>query len=192
MSLNKAINEIKNKKLNTVNSGLLRFSCVVKPKLCTLTAAHLTQKCSIAEKLKSLERKKIDYNDLYIDQEETQSIIGTDQKDNDDNMMPKTPGYQPTNFNDVISQISTQDLKTPVLEDTLVSRLNDFLPLCQSPVNVRSNDQNENETFFQTKNQIKRFSESDPNEKEFTEKGSKKPLVVSENENDNTFESESN
>ncbi|RNA09504.1 hypothetical protein BpHYR1_018463 [Brachionus plicatilis] len=43
---------------------------------------HLTQKCSIAEKLKSLERKKIDYNDLYIDQEETQSIIGADQKTN--------------------------------------------------------------------------------------------------------------
>ncbi|RMZ95907.1 hypothetical protein BpHYR1_028665 [Brachionus plicatilis] len=70
-----------------------------------------------------------------------------------------------------------QDLKTPVLEDHLVSRLNDFLPLCQSPVNVPSNDQNETETFFQTKNQIKRFSESDPNEKEFTEKKSKKPLV---------------
>ncbi|RNA05038.1 hypothetical protein BpHYR1_052577, partial [Brachionus plicatilis] len=125
-------------------------------------------------------------------QEETQSIIGADQKDNDDNMMPKTPGYQPTNFNDGISQISTQDPKTPVLEDTLVSRLNDFLPLCQSPVNVRSNGQNETETFFQTKNQLKRFSESDPNEKEFTEKESKKPLVVLENENDNTFESESN
>ncbi|RNA30461.1 hypothetical protein BpHYR1_036222 [Brachionus plicatilis] len=70
--------------------------------------------------------------------QETQLIIGADQKDNDDNMMPKTPGYQPTNFNDVISQISTQDLKTPVLEDHL------------------------------------------------------KPLVVLENENDNTFESESN
>ncbi|RNA01183.1 hypothetical protein BpHYR1_013050 [Brachionus plicatilis] len=153
---------------------------------------HLTQKCSIAEKLKSLERKKIEYNDLYIDQEETQSIIGADQKDNYENMMPKTPGYQPTNFNDVISQISTQDPKTPVLEDHLVSRLNDFLPLCQSPVNVPSNDQNETETFFQTKNQIKRFSESDPNEKEFTEKESKKPLVVLENENDNTFDSESN
>ncbi|RNA41755.1 hypothetical protein BpHYR1_035848 [Brachionus plicatilis] len=107
-------------------------------------------------------------------------------------MMPKTPGYQPTNFNDVISQISTQDPKTPVLEDHLVSRLNDFLPLCQSPVSVRSNDHNETETFFQTKNQIKRFSESDPNEKEFTKKESKKPLVVLENENDNTFESESN
>ncbi|RMZ95947.1 hypothetical protein BpHYR1_048245 [Brachionus plicatilis] len=65
-------------------------------------------------------------------------------------MMPKTPGYKPTNFNDVISQISTQELKTP------------------------------------------RFSESDPNEIEFTEKESKKPLVVLENENDNTFESESN
>ncbi|RMZ96474.1 hypothetical protein BpHYR1_048181, partial [Brachionus plicatilis] len=91
---------------------------------------------------------------------------------NDENVMPKTPGYQPINFNDVIFQISPQDLKTPVLEDHLVSRLNDFLPLCQSPVN--------------------RFSESDPNEKEFTEKESKKPLVVLENENDNTFESESN
>ncbi|RNA12675.1 hypothetical protein BpHYR1_033321, partial [Brachionus plicatilis] len=104
---------------------------------------HNIAKCPIKEtlcekKLKSLERKKIDYNDLYIDQEETQSIIGADQKDNDANMMPKTPGYQPTNFNDVISQISTQELKTPVLEDTL------------------------------------------------------KPLVVLENENDNTFESESN
>ncbi|RNA06046.1 hypothetical protein BpHYR1_050542, partial [Brachionus plicatilis] len=128
--------------------------CPIKETLCEKChqKGHLTQKCSIAEKLKSLERKKIDYNDLYIDQEETQSIIGADKKDNDDNMMPKTPGYQPTNFNDVISQISTQDLKTPVLEDTLRSRLNDFLPLCQSPVNVRSNDQNENETFFQTKN----------------------------------------
>ncbi|RNA39368.1 hypothetical protein BpHYR1_001222 [Brachionus plicatilis] len=168
--------------------------CPIKETLCEKChqKGHLTQKCSIAEKLKSLERKKIDYNDLYIDQEETQSIIGADQKDNDDNMMPKTPEYQTTNFNDVISQISTQDLKTPVLEDTLVSRLNDFLPLCQSPVNERSNDQNENETFFQTKNQIKRFSESDANEKEFTEKESKKPLVVLENENDNTFESESN
>ncbi|RMZ97752.1 hypothetical protein BpHYR1_042683, partial [Brachionus plicatilis] len=62
-----------------------------------------------------------------------------------------------------------------------------------SPVNVRSNDQNETEIFFQTKNQIKRFSESDPNEKEFTEKESKKPLVVLENENDNTLiESKSN
>ncbi|RNA35952.1 hypothetical protein BpHYR1_012822 [Brachionus plicatilis] len=125
-------------------------------------------------------------------QEETQSIFEACQKDDDENVMPKTPGYQPTNFNDVISQISPQDLKTPVLEHQLVSRLNDFLPLCQSPVNVRSNDQNETETFFQTKNQIKRFSESDPNEKEFTEKESKKPLVVFENENDNTFESESN
>ncbi|RNA15888.1 hypothetical protein BpHYR1_029745 [Brachionus plicatilis] len=36
-----------------------------------------------------------------------------------------------------------------------------------------------------------RISESDPNE-EFTEKESKKPLVVLENENDNTFEFESN
>ncbi|RNA19502.1 hypothetical protein BpHYR1_017342 [Brachionus plicatilis] len=36
------------------------------------------------------------------------------------------------------------------------------------------------------------LTESDPNEKEFTEKESKKPLVVLENENDNTFESESN
>ncbi|RNA12086.1 hypothetical protein BpHYR1_008236 [Brachionus plicatilis] len=132
--------------------------CPIKETLCEKChqKGHLTQKCSIAEKLKSLERKKIDYNDLYIDQEESQSIIGADQKDNDDNMMPKTPGYQPTNFNDVISQISTQDLKTPVLEYTF------------------------------------RFSESDPNEKEFTEKESKKPLVVLENENDNTFESESN
>ncbi|RNA01169.1 hypothetical protein BpHYR1_038241 [Brachionus plicatilis] len=163
--------------------------CPIKETLCEKChqKGHLTQKCSIAEKLKSLERKKIDYNDLYIDQEETQSIIGADQKDNDDNMMPKTPGYQPTNFKDVISQISTQDPKTPVLEDHLVSRLNDFLPLCQSPVNVRSNDQNETETFFQTKNQIKRLSESDPNEKEI-----KEPLVVLENENDNSFESESN
>ncbi|RNA18885.1 hypothetical protein BpHYR1_052619 [Brachionus plicatilis] len=67
---------------------------------------------------------------------------------------------------------SPQDLKTPVLEDNLVSRLNDFLPLCKS--HVRSNDQNETETFFQTKNQIKRFSESDPNEKEFR-KRIKKP-----------------
>ncbi|RNA41600.1 hypothetical protein BpHYR1_003486 [Brachionus plicatilis] len=48
------------------------------------------------------------------------------------------------------------------------------------------------ETFFQTENQIKRFSESDPNENEFTEKESKKPLVVLENENDKTLESESN
>ncbi|RNA43042.1 hypothetical protein BpHYR1_042906 [Brachionus plicatilis] len=100
-------------------------------------------------------RKKIDYNDLYIDQEETQSIIDADQKDNDGNVLPKTPGYQPTNFNDVISQISPQDLKTPVLEDHL------------------------------------RFSESDPNEKELTEKESKKPLVELENKNDKTFESES-
>ncbi|RNA09500.1 hypothetical protein BpHYR1_018459 [Brachionus plicatilis] len=45
-----------------------------------------------------------------------QLLIGADQKDNDDNMIPKMPGYQPRNFNDVISQISTQDLKTPVLE----------------------------------------------------------------------------
>ncbi|RNA44028.1 hypothetical protein BpHYR1_046231 [Brachionus plicatilis] len=88
--------------------------------------------------------------------------------------------------------MTTQDPKTPVLEDHLVSRLNDFLPLCQSPVNVRSNDQNETETFFQTKDQIKRFSESYPNEKEFTEQESKKPLVVLENENDYTFDSESN
>ncbi|RNA08170.1 hypothetical protein BpHYR1_021964 [Brachionus plicatilis] len=137
--------------------------CPIKETLCEKChqKGHLTQKCSIAEKLKALERKKIDYNDLYIDQEETQSIIGADQKENDDNMMPKTPGYQPTNFND-------------------------------SPVNVRSNDQNETETFIQTKNEIKRISESDPNEKEFTEKESKKPLVVLENENDNTFESGSN
>ncbi|RNA09717.1 hypothetical protein BpHYR1_053342 [Brachionus plicatilis] len=68
--------------------------------------------------------------------------------------------------------MTTEDLKTPSLEDTL------------SPVNVRSNGQNETEIFFQTKNQIKRFSESNPNEKEFTEKESKKPLVVLENEND--------
>ncbi|RNA32654.1 hypothetical protein BpHYR1_017083 [Brachionus plicatilis] len=176
------------------NEGHNIAKCPIKETLCEKChqKGHLTQKCSIAEKLKLLERKKIDYNDLYIDQEETQSIFGADQKYNDDNMMPKTPGYQLTNFNDVISLISTQDLKTPVLEDHLVSRLNDFLPLCQSPVNVRSNDQNETETFFQTKNQIKRFSESDPNEKEFTEKESKKPLVVLENENDNTFESVSN
>lgn len=168
--------------------------CPVKEKLCEKChqKGHLTQKCSIAEKLKSLERKKIDYNDLYIDQEETQSIIEADQKDNDENMMPKTPGYQPSNLNDVMSQISPQDLKTSVLEDSLVSRLNDLLPISQRPVNVLSNDQNETEAFFQTKNQIKRFSESDPNEKEFTENESKKPLVVLENENDNTFESDSN
>ncbi len=168
--------------------------CPVKEKLCEKChqKGHLTQKCSIAEKLKSLERKKIDYNDLYIDQEETQSIIEADQKDNDENIMPKTPGYQPSNLNDVMSQISPQDLKTSVLEDSLVSRLNEILPISQRPVNVLSNDQNETEAFFQTKNQIKRFSESDPNEKEFTENESKKPLVVLENENDNTLESDSN
>ncbi|RNA21083.1 hypothetical protein BpHYR1_041723 [Brachionus plicatilis] len=67
--------------------------CPIKETLCNKChqKGHLTQKCSIAEKLKSLERKKIDYNDLFIDQEETQSIIGADQKDNYDNMMPKTP-----------------------------------------------------------------------------------------------------
>ncbi|RNA38586.1 hypothetical protein BpHYR1_048431 [Brachionus plicatilis] len=101
--------------------------------------------------------------------------------------MPKTPGYQPTNFNDVISQISPQHLKTSVLEDHLVSRLNNFLPPCQSPVNVRSNVQNETEIFFETKNQIKRFSESSPNEKDI-----KETISVLENENDNTFESECN
>ncbi|RNA34581.1 hypothetical protein BpHYR1_009134 [Brachionus plicatilis] len=49
------------------------------------------------------------------------------------------------------------DLKTPVLENHLVSRLNDFLPLCQSPVNVRSNDQNETETFFKPKIKLRDF-----------------------------------
>ncbi|RNA25730.1 hypothetical protein BpHYR1_023739 [Brachionus plicatilis] len=51
---------------------------------------YLTIKCSIAEKLKSHERKMINFNDLYIDQEETQSIIEAEQKDNDEHMMPKT------------------------------------------------------------------------------------------------------
>ncbi|RMZ96745.1 hypothetical protein BpHYR1_045622 [Brachionus plicatilis] len=98
--------------------------CPVKETLCEKChqKGHLTKKCSIAEKLKSREKKKIDYNDFYIDQEETQSIFEAGQKDDDEN----------------------------------------------------------------------RFSESDPNEKEFTEKESKKQLVVFENENDNTFESESN
>ncbi|RNA25882.1 hypothetical protein BpHYR1_035484 [Brachionus plicatilis] len=112
----------------------------------------------------SIVRKDYSY-DLYIDQEETQSIFEAGQKDDDEYVMPKAPGYQPTNFNDAISHISQQDHKTPVLEDHLISRLNDFLQLCQSPVNVLSNNQNETETLFHTKNQIKRFSESDPNEK---------------------------
>ncbi|RNA10962.1 hypothetical protein BpHYR1_040185 [Brachionus plicatilis] len=33
----------------------------------------------------------------------------------------------------------------------------------------------------------KRFSESDPNEREFTEKESKKPLIVLENENESSL-----
>ncbi|RNA39264.1 hypothetical protein BpHYR1_025648 [Brachionus plicatilis] len=92
--------------------------CPVKEALCEKChqKGHLTKKCSIAEKLNSLERKKIDYNELYIDQEKTQSIFEASQKDDDENVMPKTPRYQPKNFNDVISQISPQDLKLPVLE----------------------------------------------------------------------------
>ncbi|RNA26342.1 Pol, partial [Brachionus plicatilis] len=46
---------------------------------------HLVKKCSIAEKIKSLERKKFDYNDLFIDQEETQSIFEAGQIDNEEN-----------------------------------------------------------------------------------------------------------
>ncbi|RNA05693.1 hypothetical protein BpHYR1_021287 [Brachionus plicatilis] len=49
----------------------------------------MTHKCTIAEKLKSIERRKIDYRELYIEQEEiqTNTDINVDE-------MPKTPEYQ--------------------------------------------------------------------------------------------------
>lgn len=56
---------------------------------------HLTQKCTIAEKLKSIERQKIDYSELYIEQEEIQTNM-----DEHVDETPKTPEYQPNVSND--------------------------------------------------------------------------------------------
>ncbi|RNA35614.1 hypothetical protein BpHYR1_038220 [Brachionus plicatilis] len=79
---------------------------------------------------------------------ETQSIIEADQKDNDDNMMPKTPGYKPSHLNYVMSQTSPQDLKTPVLEDCLVSLLNSSTTECSSLI-----DQSSSKVVQQTSSQ---------------------------------------
>ncbi|RNA35898.1 hypothetical protein BpHYR1_048556 [Brachionus plicatilis] len=46
--------------------------CPLKHSICgkCQQKGHLTQKCSLAEKLKSLERNKIDYSDLFINESE--------------------------------------------------------------------------------------------------------------------------
>lgn len=46
-------------------------NCPVKNTVCSKCQqkGHLTQKCSLAEKLKSFERTKIDYSELYVEEE---------------------------------------------------------------------------------------------------------------------------
>ncbi|RNA11557.1 RNA-directed DNA polymerase from mobile element jockey-like, partial [Brachionus plicatilis] len=84
---------------------------------------HLTQKCSLAEKLKSLERNKIDYSDLYINEsEETEPNIESYTES------PKTPEFS-ENFlenlicqkpNDDQSQVTSQNKSNPKTNHTPV------------------------------------------------------------------------
>ncbi|RNA30003.1 hypothetical protein BpHYR1_010286 [Brachionus plicatilis] len=66
--------------------------CPVKESLCEKChpKGHMTHKCTIADKLKSIERQKIDYRELYIEQEEIQT-----NTDSNVDEMPKSPEYQP-------------------------------------------------------------------------------------------------
>ena len=120
---------------------------------------HLTQKCSLAEKLKSLERSKTDYSDLYVDE--------SDEAEHSTNIesytaAPKTPEF-PENWNMEqksrhSSTSSDTSLNTPVLKNFIRQKPSDD----QSQVTSQNKT---NHTPVFTKNRIKRQSESESKNK---------------------------
>lgn len=80
--------------------------------------AFLSQKCSLAEKLKSFERGKIDYSDLYVDESEV-----IDSNRNDQSYIPalKTPEHNSDmeQSSRHLSPSRNASLHTPVLPNNL-------------------------------------------------------------------------
>ncbi|RNA26846.1 hypothetical protein BpHYR1_013682 [Brachionus plicatilis] len=144
----------------------------------------MTHKCTIAEKLKSLERQKIDNSELYIEQEETQT-----NTDENVDKMPKTPEYQPNLSNDqdsiALLLSSAQILKTPVLEDHLNTLQIPVQPHVPTSIQNVQKDWKNYVQYVQTSNQLKRQSETEQEEND-----PKKQYLDSADEDDDTFESE--
>ncbi|RNA06687.1 hypothetical protein BpHYR1_012667 [Brachionus plicatilis] len=142
--------------------------CPAKESLCGKChqKGHMTHKCTIAKKLKSIERQIIDYSELYIEQEEIQTNF-----DENVDEMPKTRENQPNVSNDQFSLAlllsSAQILKTPVLEDHLNSLQIPVQPLVPTSIQNVQKDRK--------KTKIKR---------------PKKAVSRSADEDDDTFESE--
>ena len=102
--------------------------CPVKQSICNKChqKGHLTQKCSLAEKLKSIERGKIDYSDLYVDEsEETETLTDT-QLYNPVLKTPEFPVYINTEQRSRHSSASSDtSLHTPVLPNYFRPNPND-------------------------------------------------------------------
>ncbi|RNA02127.1 hypothetical protein BpHYR1_022052 [Brachionus plicatilis] len=129
----------------------------------------LNRKCSLAERLKAIERTKIDYSDLAIPEEKE------DEKcQNESNFLPdipKTPVFQEdesTNDQSLLStESSSKSMHTPVLPTELQKTKKSLKPSLNS---------------VKTSIQIKRQSESETVNAE-----PKKQLIDHEEEEDNDY-----
>ncbi|RNA20554.1 RNA-directed DNA polymerase from mobile element jockey-like [Brachionus plicatilis] len=95
----------------------------------------MTHKCTIAEKLKSIERQKIDYSEHYIEHDSIALLLS-----------------------------SAQILKTPVLEDDLNTLQIPVQPHVQTSIQNVQKDRKKYVQYVQTSNQIKRQSETEQEE----------------------------
>lgn len=144
--------------------------CPVKNQACRSCnqKGHLTEKCSLAERLKAIERAKIDYSDLAIQEEEAEIC----QYENDTNVIisiPITPVYQQNesmNSHTVPStESSPKSMHTPVLPPEFRKNLEQTN--CSNVEKPQTQAKKSLKTTFtqvQTRIQIKRQSESESQE----------------------------